>query len=585
MAIEYSLTIAEPWRHLVDVSIRIPAPTAPTVVAMPSWTPGSYLIREFPRNVQDFSAHDSTGLPLAWRKIDKNSWQIEGDAVGPVTVHYRVYANELSVRTSHVDASHAYINGASVFMFVRGREEERVRLSVHAPGAWRVATSLHEEEDGDFGADDYDMLVDCPIEIGSHRTIGWEQQGLPHRFVLWGADEVDDDRLVADTRKVIDVCAGMFGGLPYDHYLFILHAAADARGGLEHKSSSSLLVTPASLSGDEYEKLISLVAHEFFHVWLGKRIRPEPLGPFDYVAENYTRNLWVVEGFTTYYTEVVLLRAGLITTEQFLARLGGMIAQHQLLPGRHHQSLEESSFDAWIKFYRPDAHTPNSQVSYYQKGALVALLLDLEIRQRTEGARSLDDVMRILWERYGVRDVGFPEERERGIQAIVEEVAGGEMGEFFADYVAGTAEIDFDRLLSAAGLELREIAADLPRKPGAPGAPPAPYETRLGMRAREDGGRVRVASVFDGTAAAAGGLNSGDEIVAVNGKRSSLGEFAKIVAGCEPGDDLHLTLMRRDHLFPATVSIGPPVGWKSRIVPRSDATPEEDALRVGWLRE
>jgi predicted metalloprotease with PDZ domain len=427
------------------------------------------------------------------------------------------------------------------------------------------------------------MLVDCPIEIGEHRTIGWEQHDLPHRYVVWGIDEVDDDRLVADTRKVIDVCAGMFGGLPYDRYLFILHVVPDGRGGLEHKSSSSLLVTPASLSGDEYEKLISLVAHEFFHVWLGKRIRPEPLGPFDYVAENYTRTLWVVEGFTTYYTEVVLLRAGLITEERFLERIGGMIAQHEALPGRLHQSLEDSSFDAWIKFYRPDAHTPNAQVSYYQKGALVALVLDLEIRWRTGGERSLDDVMALLWERYGVRDVGFPEEREMGIQAIVEEVAGGEMGEIFADYVAGRAEIDFDRYLAAAGLELGEPAGGALRKPGSPGAVPPVHESRLGVRVREDGGRLRVTTVLEGGPAADGGVNAGDEIVAVNAGRLSLADLGKLITGTVIGDDLELTLLRRERLITVTVAVRDALAWRSRIERKNDATEKEAAVRRGWL--
>lgn len=583
MAIDYTISL-EPHRHLVDVAIRIAAPVAPLVVGMPSWTPGSYLLREFPRNVQDFSAHDASGLALRWHKLDKNSWSVGSgpETVGPVTVRYRVYANELSVRTSHVDASHGYINGASVFMFVRGREEERSRLTINAPDGWRTATSLHEEEDGSFVANDYDMLVDCPIEIGTHRTIGWEQQGMPHRYVVWGAEKLEEGRLVADTRRIIDVCAEMFGGLPYDRYLFILHVAPDARGGLEHKSSSSLLVAPSSLAGEDYEKLISLVAHEFFHVWLGKRIRPEPLGLYDYCAENYTRNLWVVEGFTTYYTEMVLLRAGLLTGEKFLARIGGWIAQHEALPGRLHQSLEDSSFDAWIKFYRPDANTPNAQVSYYAKGALAALVLDLEIRRRTVGARSLDDVMRLLWERYGVKDLGFPEDREQGIKAVLQEVAGGPL-EFFDELVAGTAEIDFDRYLSAAGLELAALPEGTVRKPGAAGAPPPVHESRWGVRLREDGGRVRITQVLEGTAAAEAGLNSGDEIVGVDGVRASVAEIARIADGASPGDVIEVVVIRRGRLVTLRLAARNERPWRSRIVERVGASTEELAIRKGWL--
>ncbi len=562
--------------------MRIETTGGPLVVAMPSWTPGSYLMREFPRNVQEFSARDALGVPLSWRKIDKNSWAIdaEAEAPGTVVVRYRVYANELSVRTSHVDASHAYINGASVFMFGRGREDERVRVSISAPDGWRVATALTEREDGSFVADDYDMLVDSPIEIGTHRTIGWEQRVLPHRYVVWGADDFDEERLVSDTRKVIEVCVELFGGLPYDRYLFILHVGPDARGGLEHKSSSSLLVTPAALR-DDYDKLISLVAHEFFHVWLGKRIRPEPLGPFDYCAENYTRNLWVVEGFTTYYTELILLRAGLLTVERFLERIGGMIAQHEALPGRLHQSLEDSSFDTWIRFYRPDAQSPNAQVSYYAKGALAALVLDLELRRRSGGARSLDDVMRILWERYGARDIGFPEDREAGIQAVLEEVGGGPI-EFLEELVAGTGEIDFDRFLAAAGLERGAVVAGS-RKAGAPGAPPPAYEARWGVRLREDGGRVRVTYVLDGRPGAVAGVNSGDEIVAVDGRRLSLAEIGAVAAACGADDVVEVAVLRRGRLMTLTMRGGASVPWRAEIRVRENARDDEMRVREGWL--
>jgi predicted metalloprotease with PDZ domain len=624
VAIQYRLDLPEPHTHLLDVRVRIPASDGELDLVMPSWTPGSYLLREFPRNVQDFRAFDSTGLPLAWRKIDKNTWRIGRAEPGPTTVSYRVYANELSVRTSHLDATHGYVNGASVFMYIRGREGEAARVEVRAPPGWRVATSLRAQEDGTFRAADYDELVDCPLEIGTHRTIAWEQEGVPHRYAIWGGEEIDENRLEADTRQVVRVCSELFGGLPFDRYLFILHVVPEARGGLEHASSCSLAVPPAWTSGPEYENLIALVAHEFFHVWLGKRIRPEPLGPFDYTAENYTRNLWVVEGFTTYYTDRILLRAGLMTVERYLERLGDSIARLRALPGRHHQSLEESSFDAWIRFYRPDPHTPNSQVSYYHKGSLVALAIDLELMRASRGQRSLDDVMRILWERYGRTGVGWPEDRERGIQAVVEEVYGGSLAELFASYVAGVDEIDFDGHLEAAGLRLASSAGDGGgegsglERPGTAGAqgpelrephgardtvsgapkptpsdaaaippvrpsPPPPCETGLGLRLRDAAGRIRVTHVLSGSPGHAAGINAGDEILAVDGWRPSLAALNRRIEAGRAGSSVSILLLRRDRVVPAVVTLGAEVPRKARIVPLAPSGPDQLAVRRAWL--
>jgi predicted metalloprotease with PDZ domain len=619
VAVEYTLSMPAPHTHLFDVQVRIPAAEHPLELVMPSWTPGSYLLREFPRNVQDFAAHDSAGLPLAHRKIDKNRWRVEDSgAPGPVTVRYRVYANELSVRTSHLDASHGYVNGASVFMYARGLEGERATVRVEAPDEWRVATSLRELEDGSFAAENYDELVDCPMEIGPHRTLAWEQHGIPHRYVIWGPGEVDEARLIADTRRIIEVCAGMFGGLPYDRYLLILHLAPEVRGGLEHATSTSLLVTSASVTED-YESLIALVAHEFFHVWLAKRIRPVPLGPFDYTRENYTRNLWVVEGFTTYYTDRILLHAGLMTPARYLERLGDSIARLRAVPGRHHQTLEDSSFDAWIKFYRPDAHSPNSQVSYYHKGSLVALTLDLEIRRASGGERSLDDVLRLLWERSGQGERGFPEEGEGAIQDVVEEVHGGCLEDLFARYVRGTEEIDFEEHLGAAGLRLEarveggdalergirgEVGAGAGDGSPAPGRAeagnevagpdaarrlppritrPPVHESRLGMRLVETGGRVRVAFVLEGTPAHHAGVNAGDELLAVDGVRLTVARLGQLLGGAEEGDLLRLLVMRRDRVVALELLVGEEVARQASLAPDLEASEEQFTVLMGWL--
>jgi predicted metalloprotease with PDZ domain len=565
----------EPHLHLLEVRLDVPAADGPVELVMPSWTPGSYLLREFPRNVQDFRAA-SGDRPLGWTKRDKGTWVVEAEPGEPVTVRYRVYANEPTVRTSHLDSTHAYVNGASVFVFVRGREAERHELRVEAPDGWRIATTLEPLGDGRFAAASYDELVDRPLEVGTHRELEWEQEGKRHRYAVWGQGNYEPERLVADTKRIVAAESALFGGLPYEQYLFILHLLPEGRGGLEHRDSCSLQADRWAFEGEHYEDFLGLVAHELFHVWNAKRIRPAPLGPFDYTAENYTRSLWVVEGLTTYYTDLILRRAGLVTQERYLERLALSIARLQALPGRKHQSLDESSFDTWIRFYRPDENTPNSQISYYQKGALVGMLLDLEIRRATGNARSLDDVMRALWERYGQRDAGFPESGPGGVEAIAEEVAGTSLRGFFDRAVRSTDELEYDRSLAVAGLRLEretEEKADATTT----------LQARLGIRTRERAGRLEISvALADGPAARAG-PGAGDEVVAVDGFRcASATQLASRIRNLDEGHELGVTVFRRDELQTFQVPLGP-APEKLRIVEIEGASPEQEAVRRSWL--
>jgi predicted metalloprotease with PDZ domain len=572
---------------------------------MPVWTPGSYLIREFARNVQDLYAETGEGRPLPCRKVSKHSWRIAEVTGGLAVIRYRVYANELTVRTSHLDASHGSINGASVFLFVRGMENDPVRVKVCAPVEWRVATTLSQTPEGEFLAANYDELVDSPIEVGTHRVIQWMQEGKPHRFIIYGAGELDEQRLEADSRKIINVCSEMFGGLPYNQYLFILHLVPEGRGGLEHRSSTLLQFPRSGVTGD-YESLISLIAHEFFHVWLARRIRPERFIPYDFTAENYTRLLWVIEGFTTYYTDRILLRAGLITPARYLELTADMITRLQGTPGRLHQTLEDSSFDTWIRFYRPDAHTPNSQISYYQKGALVAMALDLEIRRASQGERSLDDVMRTLWERYGMQEVGIPEDGPGGIRELLVEVVEGDpengwarrVDQLLAAYVGGLEEINFDEHLAAAGLGVLWNPAIAGKGGGAAEngnaesrtaeggkAVPASPEVWPGVRLREDGSGVRITHVLEGSPAAESGVNSGDEIVAIHGMRVPRG-VAGGFAGVRAGEDLTLTLLRRDELLTIDIPWSDEVmsrGRRAVIIRMDGVDAGAEGIRANWI--
>ncbi|MBC8074585.1 MAG: M61 family metallopeptidase, partial [Chloroflexales bacterium] len=464
----------QPHTHLYEVSVEASGLSgAQTDFVLPTWTPGSYMVREYARHVQEFSA-DADGQPLAWHKADKQTWRVEGNRAERITVRYKVYAYELTVRTSHLDASHGYFNGTTVFMYVPGRTNEPLALRVEVPEGWRVTTGLERQKDegrrmkkaelaedatalesdsssfilhpSSFVASDYDELVDCPVECGTHRLLTFDVDGIEHRIAIWGSGNEDEERLVADTKRIVEVQRDMFGGLPYRHYTFILHLA-DGRGGLEHRNSVTNLLNRWDFKpARAYEGFIGLQSHEFFHVWNVKRIRAEPLGPFDYTRENYTRQLWAMEGVTSYYTNLLLVRSSLMTPARYLETVADSIVSLQLTPGRAMQSLEESSFDAWIKFYRPDENSNNTGISYYQKGALVALLLDMEIRARTGGERSLDDVLRLLYETYPISGHGIPE--QGGYREAVERVASDDFGPFFARYIASTAELDYEAALT-----------------------------------------------------------------------------------------------------------------------------------------
>jgi predicted metalloprotease with PDZ domain len=586
--VHYRLRMPEPHTHLFEVVLTAEGVREAARVVMPSWTPGSYLMREFARNVVHFVAVDGAGRELPSRKTDRNTWLVDAPADGTLRARLIVHADELTVRTSHLDATHASVQGASLFPFLAGREGEPHRVSVEAPAGWRVTTPLEASPDeaATFVAESYDHLVDSPMEIGTHALVEWEVSGKLHRYAVWGRGNYDLQRLAADTTKIVKAEEALFGNLPYPHYTFIVHLANGA-GGLEHRDSTVLLADRWSFRGPGYENFLGLVAHEFFHLWNGKRIRPAVLGPFDYTREAYTRELWVVEGITTYYTDLLLRRAGLITPQRYLDKVAEQVTRYLAVPGRMIQPLEDASFDAWIKFYRPDANTPNATISYYQKGALVALLLELEIRRATENARSLDDVMRLLWERWGSRDVGFP---EGAVEAVASEVAGRDLKPLFDRWLRGTEELDFDAYLSAAGLALRP--ADAPRPPGP--APTGPVgdpsaerlrtEVRTGMQFKFEGGKMVVSHVLAGTAAWRAGVSAGDELVALDGMRVSPEALIPRLSERKAGERVPLTVFRRDELV--TLALEVDFGPLPRVAvrEREDATPEQRALREHWLR-
>ncbi|WP_322823079.1 M61 family metallopeptidase [Chloroflexus sp.] len=556
--ITYTIAMPTPHSHLFHVQIEIERnETGEIHLSLPAWTPGSYMIREFARHVQEFQAVDAQGVQLLWRKIRKDCWLVEAGAASRVIVTYKVYAFDLTVRTSHLDGSHGYFNGANVFMYIHGHTQEPLTLHVDPPTGWQVTTGLTalppdpaRPQRASFQATDYDELIDCPVECGTHRLLTFTVDDVPHTIAIWGHGNENEERLLADTKRIVEVQRAMFGSLPYRDYTFIVHLTDGKGGGLEHRNSATNMVDRWTF-GEHYERYLGLTSHELFHAWNVKRLRPAPLGPFDYQNENYTRLLWLMEGATSYYDDLLLVRAGLISEERYLQKLAEKIVQLQSQPGRRLQSLEQSSFDAWIKLYRPDENSINSSISYYLKGALVCWMFDMAIRAQTNNARSFDDVMRYLYQRYPITGPGIPE--DGAVLAAIEAIGGTDNGlrSLYERYVVGVEELDYAAALAVVGLEPRWQY----RRPRPDGQPPA----WLGVNWKKQGERTIVATVCSDGPAYEAGVYADDELVALDGWRVNEERLQQRLLERRPGDVVRLTLFRGDALIevPVTLAVAP----------------------------
>jgi predicted metalloprotease with PDZ domain len=583
ISIVHRVSIPSPQTHLVHVETTISASgqsahalPGSLVLFMPVWTPGSYLVREYSRHLEGFTVE----APGRATKVRKNAWQIETGGAARAVVRYRVYAGELTVRTNHVDESHAFLVGAALFLGVEGHEDLGARVEVVAPRGWRAATSLpvappHGTADEvlRFDAPTFDALVDSPIELGTHREERFEAVGVPHRYSLWPAKLVSDAdarRLVEDTRTILETEAKLFGGsLPYESYELLLHLSPRGRGGLEHNASAALIAPQGSFATREaYLDLLSLVAHEAFHAWNIKRIRPAGLTPYRYGHECYTRLLWWFEGGTSYYDWRVLALARLCTVDEYLDHLAAEIAYLDQTPGRLVHALEDASYDAWIKLYRPDENSQNSSVSYYRKGEVVCALLDLEIRARSGGRASLDAVLAQLWEEYGARSRPVPED---AMQPLFERVAGVPLGDLFDAWVRSPLEIDYARTLARVGLTLDRTS----RQDAAP--------CSLGVRVRSEGGRSYAATVLRESGAWRAGVDPGDEIIAVGGTRIEGTHVEAPLRGRSPGDTVEVVVVRDGRLLTKTVALDPPRQDRVKLAAKADAPTSARAAFAAWL--
>lgn len=512
--LHYRIEAADLHAHYYQVSFTIARPTASQRVTLPVWIAGSYLVREFSRHLLQLGAtQDGATVPM--RQLDKNHWQADCRAGSPLVLHYKVCAQDASVRTAWLDAQRGFFNATSVCLQAEGTDGQPCTIDIAPPqaaaaAAWQCATALQPlavdtRGFGRYRADDYDQLADSPVEMAPFISADFEARGVPHRLVISGAaPTLDLQRLVADTRAICEAAIDLWHpdgeAPPFGHYLFLLNATDDGYGGLEHRYSTALIANRRDLprlgeagTGDGYIQLLGLISHEYFHTWNVKRLRPQEFARYDWQRENYTELLWFFEGFTSYYDDLLLRRARLIGDAAYLKLLAKTANQVLQTPGRRVQSVAQASFDAWIRYYRPDASTPNTTVSYYTKGALVALCLDLSLR--SEGAATLDDVMRALWQRCS----GGPM-TEADLLAVLQALTGRGWQQEIADWVHGTGELPLATVLAAQGVALK---ADTPQ--------PA---QRLGLRVREHGG-IHVTHVLAGGAAEQAGLMAGDEWLGV----------------------------------------------------------------------
>jgi predicted metalloprotease with PDZ domain len=577
MPVTYRVAMSSPHAHLFEVEAVFP-PAGPTLtIGLPVWTPGSYLVREYARHVQDLTVTDTAGTPLSFKRLDKRAIEIQANQAH-VHVKYRVYANELTVRTSHLDATHGYFNGATLFFYSEALRDRPHHVSIDAPKGWRTSVAL-EQRGSEFIAPNYDELVDSPFEIGTHTPIHFNAAGVPHEVVLWGDPQLDEKKLVADLTRIIEVEAGLFDGLPVRRYVFFVYGTDKGRGGLEHKASTALLYPRTGFSSSKgWEDFLTLCAHEYFHLWNVKRIKPKALVPFDYAQENYTQLLWFFEGGTSYYDNLLVRRAGLMSAARYLVRFGESLTALHTTPGRAVMPLVEASWLSWIKHYRPDENSPNSAISYYLKGEIVCALLDLHVRRATNDQKSLDDVLRLLWKRFG-DESGVPED---GIERAAEEVAGVSLKPFFDHSLRGTGELDYS-VFSHVGLEVRFRARENGADKG--GTPPKKGGDKSG------GGFVGIlpktgaalATVLDGSPAMQAGLSADDEIVALDGLKC---DAAQLVARCEdkkPGDVVKVTFFRRDKLHELSVTLAAKPADGVYLARVDAPTEQQKASYKAWL--
>ena len=540
--VEYYLSMPKPQNHYFEVEMRVSDWNSATLeLSMPVWAPGSYLVRDFPKNVNQVLVKDNKKRPIRVSKKTKNTWLVDSISVKEFSITYQVYAFELSVRTSFLDATHGFVSGSSVFMFVKGLENSASTLYIKPHSSFKkISTSLPFKEKikeyNVYSFQNFDELVDCPIEIGNHLEFEFIAAGIPHTVAMYGEGNYKIEPLKNDMAKIVQSCTDVFGFNPNKKYTFIIHNLTKGQGGLEHTNSTVLSVNRWSYE-ENYLGFLNLVAHEYFHLWNVKRIRPIELGPFDYSQENYTSLLWVMEGFTSYYDELLLKRSGYYTDIELLQKLNSMCNYVEGSVGARVQPVSHASFDAWIKAYKPNENSSNTTMSYYSRGALIACLLDVLIIEKSKGNHGLDHFMQYLYMKYFVElKRGFSEsEFKQDLKRFVEYDVEG----FFTKYINGTEILPFAEILSKVGVQVTSQNIE---------------SFECGISFSEEGGRVQVNRIASNSSAEDSGISVGDEIIAVNGFRVNAQEFKNQLSKLTPDQSLSVLLSRDSKLMSLPLS-------------------------------
>lgn len=597
--IHYKIQAASPTEHLfkVELTLKNPDPNGQTLL-LPAWIPGSYMIRDFAKNVVSLYAHSHNQL-IKLKKINKSTWLCP-PLNGPLTVVYEVYAWDLSVRGAHLDTTHGFFNGASVFLCPVGLEDHMCSVEILAPEGnnyqeWKVATSMprltaKEHGFGMYQASNYDELIDHPVEMGCFTLVAFYAGEIKHEIAVTGKHRANMERIAQDLKKVCEYFIRFFGlPAPMEYYLFLVMALhKGGYGGLEHRASCTCHIAredlPTSvhqIMDDHYINFLNLCSHEYFHTWNVKRIKPEAFMPYDLSQESYTEQLWVFEGFTAYYQDLVLIRTEIISPEQYLKLLAETCTKVWRLPGRKKQTVTESSYDAWIKFYKQDENAPNAIISYYTKGAVIALALDLKLRLLTNNQYSLDDVVKKLWQDYGKKNKGLPEGR---VIEIIESFGDETIRTFLQKALYSTDDLDLKTLFHEFGIEFSlRIPSSLKEKGGIKTKEDNLTKVSLGITAVPSEAGIRVQTVFTDSCAQKAGISSGDSLISINHIKLDNKAWETQVAQYEKGDNVIIHAFRRDELMSFEVTLDFIPTYICELSFADEPTPKMLENRFKWL--